>query len=386
MSEYQYYEFQAIDRPLGEKDREALRALSTRARITATSFMNSYEWGDFKGDPAKLMERWFDLHLYLANWGSRRLMIRLPKRVVDRRRLDGFLGKADCAAIRVAGENLILDIARDEMEFEDWDDGSGWLAALAPLRAEVLAGDLRLFYLLWLMTVEADGFEVGEAEPLAGIGPMTAALEAFAEFFALDTDLVQAAAERPAIASPNAAFSGAAQRIIEAMPDREKTQMLMRLFDGELHLAAELRAEVRNRLATELDASPVMARTVGELRARANAIAVAREQEAAKKAAAKLKQEAREAEKVRRARLEAILRRGESVWDEVETEIEHRNPAGYDKAASLLLDLRAIANESGTMTDFALRLGAIRERHARKERFLDRLAKIELRGALWRIS
>ena len=53
MSEYQYYEFQAIDRPLSDADRAALRDLSTRARITATSFTNSYEWGDFKGDPAK---------------------------------------------------------------------------------------------------------------------------------------------------------------------------------------------------------------------------------------------------------------------------------------------------------------------------------------------
>src|ERR1700689_3036034 len=55
MSEYQYYEFQAIDRPLSATDREALRDLSTRARITATSFTNTYDWGDFKGDPAELM-------------------------------------------------------------------------------------------------------------------------------------------------------------------------------------------------------------------------------------------------------------------------------------------------------------------------------------------
>jgi hypothetical protein len=75
MSEYQYYEFIAIDRPLSEVDRRELRKLSTRARITATTFANSYGWGDFKGDPAELMRRWFDLHLYLANWGSRRLMI-----------------------------------------------------------------------------------------------------------------------------------------------------------------------------------------------------------------------------------------------------------------------------------------------------------------------
>ncbi len=145
MSEYQYYEFQAIDRPLGRADQEALRALSTRARITATSFTNSYEWGDFKGDPARLMENWFDLHLYLANWGSRRLMIRWPARLIDRHLLGAFLGEVDCAELRSAGQNLILVIAFDEVESEDWDDGSSWLAALAPLRADVLGGDLRLF-------------------------------------------------------------------------------------------------------------------------------------------------------------------------------------------------------------------------------------------------
>ena len=85
MSEHQYYEFQAVDRPLGEADRKALRELSSRAQITATSFTNTYNFGDFRGDPAKLMQRWFDLHLYLANWGTRRLMMRMPERLVDRR-------------------------------------------------------------------------------------------------------------------------------------------------------------------------------------------------------------------------------------------------------------------------------------------------------------
>lgn len=94
MSEYQYYEFLAIDHLLDKADQAALRSISTRARITASSFMNSYKWGSFKGDPAEFMDRWFDLHLYLANWGSRRLMIRLPARRVDRSILDGFLGEA----------------------------------------------------------------------------------------------------------------------------------------------------------------------------------------------------------------------------------------------------------------------------------------------------
>ena len=143
MSEYQYYEFQAVDRPLDEADREELRALSSRAKITATSFANEYNFGDFRGDPAKLMERWFDLYLYFARWGSRRLMIRWPARLINRLRLADFISEVDAVTLRQAGVNLILDVPRDELESDEWgEDGTGFLAALAPLRADVLAGDL----------------------------------------------------------------------------------------------------------------------------------------------------------------------------------------------------------------------------------------------------
>jgi hypothetical protein len=60
MSEYQYYEFQAIDRPLTEQEMRALRSYSTRATITPTLFTNHYEWGSFKGDPATWVEKYFD--------------------------------------------------------------------------------------------------------------------------------------------------------------------------------------------------------------------------------------------------------------------------------------------------------------------------------------
>ena len=377
MSEYQYYEFQAIDRPLDGADQEALRALSTRARITATSFTNSYEWGDFKGDPAKLIENCFDLHLYLANWGSRRLMIRWPMHLVDRNLLDAFLGEVDGAELRRAEQNLILDIAFDEVEAEDWDDGSGWLAALAPLRADVLGGDLRLFYLLWLSAVEADVFETDEPEPMPGIGPMTGALEALAEFFDIDRDLVAAAAERgadPLAEKP--ASSKPVTSIIAAMTDPEKTSFLTRLFDGDAHVGNALRALVRHRLTPPTDTPAVPVRTVGDLRERAKAIRQARERAKEEKAAAERKRRAEETERSRRARLDAITRRGESVWREIETEIERRNATGYDRATSLLLDLRAISKEKGPPEDFLGRLQEIRNRHARKERLIERLAKL----------
>jgi len=40
MSEYQYYEFRAVDRPLTPQQQAELRSRSSRATITATSFIN----------------------------------------------------------------------------------------------------------------------------------------------------------------------------------------------------------------------------------------------------------------------------------------------------------------------------------------------------------
>src|SRR5947209_7352629 len=64
MSEYQYYEFQAVDRPLSKREMAELRALSTRATITPTRFVNFYNWGNFRGNPAALMEEYFDAFVY----------------------------------------------------------------------------------------------------------------------------------------------------------------------------------------------------------------------------------------------------------------------------------------------------------------------------------
>jgi len=105
MSEYQYYEFQAIDRPLTEKEMGELRSCSTRARITPTSFVNGYSWGSFKGDEDTWMEKYFDAFLYLANWGTHIFKLRLPTRLLDaktaRRRARLRAGEARQAGLHV---------------------------------------------------------------------------------------------------------------------------------------------------------------------------------------------------------------------------------------------------------------------------------------------
>jgi len=163
----------------------------------------------------------------------------------------------------------------------------------------MLGGDLRLFYLVWLMAVEEEAFDANAPEPMPGIGPISATLEAFADFFGIDPEPVEAAAER---AAPS--LSGdAANAIIAALPDGDKNAMLSRLLDGDPHVAAELGVTVRSRMADIPQATP---RTAGQLRERAAAIRLAREQAAAKKHAAEQKRLAAAAEKARKARYAAI--------------------------------------------------------------------------------
>lgn len=369
MSEYQYYEFQAIDRALDQAAQDALRSISSRARITATSFTNHYEWGDLKGDPRKFMERWFDLHLYLANWGTRRLMLRIPARFVNRKDLDRFIREIDWVEVWTSGDNLIVDVQRHEEGSDDWDDGSGRLAALAPLRTDFLSGDLRLFYLLWLTAVQDERVPDKEVEPLPGIGPLTGALEAFAEFFYIDPDLVEAAAE---LRANDAAMSrDDMQRALAAIPEREKVEFLSRVVDGEAHVAAVLRDRLRKK-----NPAPATHRTAGTLRMRAQEIREARERADAERREAERRRRAGEAEKARRVRLKAVKKRGANVWREVETEIERRNSTGYDNAISLLSDLQVLAVEEASQDDFNDRIGSIRARHGRKGKFIERLNKL----------
>ena len=354
MSEFQYYEFQAVDRALSAKDRDALRDISSRATITANSFVNEYNYGDFRGKPEAMMKQWFDLHLYHANWGSRTFMMRLPKRLVDRVRIEDFIAEDDDTELTDAGQNLILSVSRNEMEFGWEEDVSSLLADLAPLRDAVLAGDLRVFYLIWLSGVEFDFYLDEMTEPLPGIGPLTPSLTAFAEFFAIDMDLVVAAAEvsgsAPPPDDPKAAIAG--------LNDAEKTALLLRVLDGDPHVALDLRALTRR----ERPAPARGTRTVAELRGRAAAMDLER-QEAASAAE----------RKARRERVDALIRRGEGVWREIEDEIARTNAAGYAKAVELLTAMREVAEERDLLSAFDTRLVQIVQRHSRKGGFIARL-------------
>jgi hypothetical protein len=45
--------------------------------------VNEYQWGNFRGNPHRLVERYYDAHLYVTNWGTHQVMFRLPRNLLD---------------------------------------------------------------------------------------------------------------------------------------------------------------------------------------------------------------------------------------------------------------------------------------------------------------
>jgi hypothetical protein len=379
MSEYQYYEFQAIDRSLTEREIRELRALSTRARITRTSFVNVYNWGDFRGDPNVLMEKYFDAFLYFANWGTRRLMLRLPRRLVDVERFSLYcLGEN--ASQRVAEDAIILEFHSDEEPGDDLEEDEGTLASLTPLRADLLAGDLRSLYLGWLLSVQMGDLEGDEEEPPVppGLGELTGSLSSFAEFLRIDEDLIAVAAERSDTRSPERPSREEWIAWIRRLPDSEKEALLLRAAEGQdPHLSGELLQRFRrDAAAAGAESSEPMAaepRTAGALLAAAERHAEERRRQAAERRAAERARRECEQAIARAAFLDGLEGREPEMWRQVESLIATKRPKDYDQAVTLLVDLRDLSARSGRDGEFQAQIRELRERHALKVSLLERL-------------
>ncbi|MFV2123631.1 hypothetical protein ACFHWS_03645 [Micromonospora sp. LOL_013] len=271
MSEYQYYDFRAIDRPLDEQQMAELRTLSTRAEITRTSFTNVYHFGNFGGDPLAMVEEYFDAHLYITNWGTRQLVLRLPLRLLDLGTAQQYCW-AEPAEAYQSGDNLILNFFREDPDgVEDFDrDGDGWLASIVGVRDQLAAGDHRALYLAWLFLIQDGEFGDEATEPPvpAGLGDLTGALCEFAEFLLIDPALIAAAAQGSA---PEAAGAAAdpdqLADWIAQLPAADKDTALLGLLQGDgLAVTAELRQRFRADTGTAAaDPAGSKPRTIGEL-------------------------------------------------------------------------------------------------------------------------
>ena len=380
MSEYQYYDFRAMDRALTKTEVAELRSISTRAVITSMSFTNHYEWGDLKADPLKLLEKYFDAFVYVANWGTREFYLRLPLELVDYKSLRAML-PGDAARVRKAGDFVVVAIERDS-ENDDWDDGTGWMGSLMSLRTDLLRGDLRCLYLAWLLCVQNEEFaEVAVEPPVpAGLGELSAPLHSLIEFLGIDEDLVEVAA------SASAALGAGPSRKelaawIRSLPQKEKDDLLVSAVSepSERWKNDLLRNFQRhNAPRTSPATGAAQRRTAGDLLTAAHARAEERDRLLNAKRAAETSRRKAEDEARRAGYLDQLGKREAAAWNQIAAHIQERQPNEYDKAVTLLTDLRDVAVRRGRVPAFQSALEKLRQEHSAKVSFLRRLAKARL--------
>ncbi|WP_202912144.1 hypothetical protein [Nesterenkonia muleiensis] len=369
ISEYQYYEFLAIDQPLDQDQLSDIRTLSTRASITANSFVNEYHWGDFRGDVTSLMSQFYDAHLYWANWGTRRVMFRIPRSALDTELIETFCVE-DHVEVQVAGEWLILDITSEQDDGYDYDPDNWFtLSSVVGIREELLAGDLRGLYLAWLAALsqresdDAGGPDALEPPLPPGLNELSPAQQVLAEFLQLDEDLFGAARE----ASPplhRDAQDSAARTWVQQLLPQEKDRIILSLLEKPAAARTELLGRIRQHSSSETPGSA--RRRARQLLDLAEERRVQRQEaQAQRRAEQRAKREAAEAT-ARQERLARVSADQQAAWSEVDAAIGQKTAEGYTLAVEVLKDLREIAEREGTLPQFSERLSAIRQAHRRK--------------------
>ena len=294
MSEYQYYEFQAVDRPLTNRQIADLRAITSRAEISATRLRNVYHYGDFKGDPVELLATCFDAHLYEAGWGTRTLMLAFPRKTIELEKLSAFQVDGDYEAglmVLERDDRVIVTFASHQEDYTDWideKDSAAWLPGMISLRSDIVNGDFRALYLGWLAgaTASVDAEELDDEElddeespegafeqhdlfepPVpAGLGQFTPALRKLAGFLRLDRAVIDVAAERSTPLSEKRIAERQLRTWLTALPVAEKDEWLLRLIKGEAQIGAELVRRFRADLNPRADAPESgQRRTAGDL-------------------------------------------------------------------------------------------------------------------------
>ncbi len=375
MSEYQYYEWQTLERPLTAAEQTAVNGLSSHIDVTPSQAIVTYNWGDFKHDPIQVLAKYFDAHLYVTNWGTRHLAFRFPGGLLDVRTIEPYTDE-DHIRIKDIGNVQILEIELNEDGgYEEWVDERGLLSTLARLRDDIAQGDFRALYLAWLkaMSLEPDDYDEDEDDPdslfydrepplPAGLQQLTPPLKAFANFFEIDPFLISAASEGSPDLTPLQQADLAP--LISRLTRQECDEFLLKIVHAEPGAITAL----RKKLLSFEKPTPTVAtqqRTVGELFKTAEELRQAES-----------RRQAEEKRKKHIAEMQELAKREAQTWQEIENLVQLGSAArNYDTATTLLSKLQQLSEFQGTQANFMTRVRELGERYKKRTALIERLKR-----------
>ena len=272
MSEYQYYEWLALDTLLTDAQVGAVERLSSHMDVvTEAQAVVTYSYGDFKHDPLKVLVNYFDAFLYAANWGARTLAFRFPKSLLTKKALSPYLLE-DVIELKIVDSHWVLSLKSGDEGGGDWVEAEGMLNRMADIRRQISNRDYRALYLLWLAETkrraswddgddddDIEGSSQCEAPPApAGLKSLGASLSAFCGFFEIDRQLVSTAAKDNPAPTARPMTRAKLKLAVAALSRETANDYLLRLLSDEPQLGAKL----RQQLDQESSATPTGERRV----------------------------------------------------------------------------------------------------------------------------
>jgi hypothetical protein len=375
MSEYQYHEWQTVDRVLTYEEQAAVNNLSSHIEVSSSKAVVTYHWSDFRHDPKQVLLKYFDAYFYLANWGSLRLIFRFPPGLLDEVDIEPYCVD-EYITFETVGKYQVLDLDFSPEDDGDWMEAEANLSHFIQLRADLLEGDYRLLYLAWLkaMTFYGESYEDEDNDPdiaaydreppvPPGLKKLSPPLQNFVQVFEIDPFLVQAAAE----ASPDLkrALAVDYRELIERLPRAECDEFLARLAEGDPGVGLALRKRLGAFLPQERPL-PARLRTTQQLLRRAEQL-----EKAAKE------RQAAAARQKHIAAMKALAAREAQAWQQVDILLEtgRKIASVYDEATGMLEQLNQLAEFQDTQGVFQERLRRLAQKYSSRPSLMARWKK-----------
>ena len=375
MSEYQYYEFAAIDGPISDEGLRYARGCSSRANVSRVRWQNTYTFGDFHGSADTLL-KYYDAHVYTANWGTVRLGLAFPKGAIVPEAIQPYLRGGeryeDTLTVKEIGNRCIVWWERNEEGGWGWTEGEGLIDQLIGIREELMRGDYRALFLGWLVDFDPDKWRDPEDGAVAmppipaGLDHLSPALAALIKHFPVDRDALAVAAELSQASTPDRIPIAA---VLEKLSVSEMRVLLARVAEGGgLGVMSELKRLTYPRVQTPviqtMRCTDFAAKTLET-----------REMRQAKEAEVATAKRQREAE-LRKQHLGSIMQRADTIWTGLDPLMDQKIASTYDQAAAQLQELCDAYAQAGDIGGFQQKLAGFRLRYSNRPAMLRRIEKL----------
>jgi hypothetical protein len=369
MSEFQQYQFRKLDAPLTAEEKKEVSTWSSRTMPSSHSATFIYHYGDFPKNEHHVVEKYFDVMLYVTNWGTRRLLYRLPKDLLDVKAVKAYMYQDDYNSIELIKKDTcyLLDITISEEGGDDgWmDDNEYDLGDFVRLRDDIVGGDYRGLYLLclnfkyrataneydgedeedeYLDEDEAESFTLPDVPP--NMQKLLPVHRALADFFEMDVDLytvAQTLGENVASITPDY------EKLLAKLSDKQKNDFLKRLLTNESQLDIKLKKQLESFLpAQQQKKAERSSPTIQTLQKMVADVYKTRcERLESDKKTAHIQ------------KMQKLAPQKEKLWKEVKAELEIKKGNAYDRATRLLVDLKELADYENDLELFEIKLANI---------------------------